>query len=284
MRSENKFNKIFVIESLADKDPKTGVRLYDDLNVLKVTLPHLKCELIKVKNIDDLSQTLKRIENEVKHHNVFPVIHMEVHGSKNGLQFMLGETPWDALKDLFININLSCKNHLLVTLAACEGVYMTRIVMPGEPSPFWGLIAPTAVISSGQLEVSFQSFYKEFLTSLNGDQALKVLNDSLFQGNVHFAFIHCINLYKTAYQNYEERFCHGKALNSRIENLVTKTKEAGLVNHVGLKEIRGKIKYDLKHKEKEFFEKCKAIFFMSDLFPENRNRFDIKYEDVINMK
>lgn len=283
MRSENKFNKIFVIESHADNELKTGIRLYDDLNILKVTLPHLKCELIKVKNIGDLSQTLKRIENEVKRQDVFPVIHMEVHGSKKGLQFISGETPWDALKDLFTNINLSCKNNLLVTLAACEGVYMTRIVRPDEPSPFWGLVVPTAVISSGQLEVSFQSFYKELLNSLNGDQALKVLNDSLFSCNVHFAFIHCINLYKTAYQNYDERFCHGKALNRRIENLVTKTKEAGLVNHVGLKEIRGKIKYDLKYKEKEFFEKCKAIFFMSDLFPENRGRFDIKYEDVIHV-
>lgn len=282
MQSENKFNKIIVVESLAENELHSAWRLYDDINILKVKLKYLDTEIIEAKDANDLLEALKRIETEAKFKKHFPIIHIEAHGSKYGLQFVKESIPWDSLRQAFVSINIACRNNLLVTLAACEGVYLTKIVRSAEPCPFWGLIAPTTKISAGQLEISFQSFYQQLLTDRSGDKALEKLDESLLSKSVNFAFIHCINLYKIAHQNYVQRFCHGKPLKRRIENLVTRAKKSNLINHMNVNEIRQKIKYDLKHNEREHFDRYKEIFFMSDLFPENISRFDIKYEEVVS--
>jgi hypothetical protein len=46
----------------------------------------------------------------------------------------------------------------------------------------------------------------------------------------------------------------------------------------------GELKRKLKSTQKDFFEKFRSKFFMIDLFPENKRRFLVTYEDVINHK
>jgi hypothetical protein len=281
MRSDNRFNKIIVIESHSNNELKTASKLYDDLNILKVRLKHLESKLVNVKDTNEMIQTLVKIENEIKKTNNYPIIHIEAHGSESGISFQKEFAPWGALKRAFTSINIACHNNLLVTLAACKGVYLTNIVVPTEPCPFWALVAPSTEISAGQIETSFQAFYKELLNSLSGDQALDKLNQSALSLEVKFSFIHCINLFKIAYQNYDTRFSHGKALKRRTEELVTKAKKSGRLKNMSVNEIRQKIKCKLKN-ERKVFEKYKEIFFMSDTYPENSARFNIKYEDVIS--
>ena len=62
MQSENKFNKIIVVESLAENELHSASRLYDDINILKVKLKYLACEIIDAKDANDLLKALKSIE------------------------------------------------------------------------------------------------------------------------------------------------------------------------------------------------------------------------------
>jgi hypothetical protein len=43
----------------------------------------------------------------------------------------------------------------------------------------------------------------------------------------------------------------------------------------------GELKRRLKSPRKDFFEKHKTEYFMIDLFPENKRRFKVTYQDVI---
>lgn len=284
MKAESKFNKIYIIESLGPSDLHAGSRLYND--ILKwetLKLKALHCEFLSIKDSTTLDSALREIAEETKSNSNYPVLHMDFHGSKKGFSLESGEMmEWENLLSHLTKINIACRNNLLITLAACHGVYLTQIVKPTKPVPFWGLISPTKEIGQGDIDADFKTFYEELLTSLNGDKALEKLNLGKPNAVPKYAFINCINLYRIAYFNYYMRHCKGKGARKRIEELITKARSTPAVRNIPIGNLRKKIKYDIRKNEKHYFDKYRRIFFMIGLYPENAARFDLSFEDVIS--
>ena len=284
MRAESKFNKIYVIESLGSKDFHAASRLYNDILKWETQqLQGLYCGLFHIKNSSELHSLFIEIAEDTKRNRKYPVLHMDFHGSKKGFSLESGENmEWEDLFPHFTEINIACRNNLLITFAACHGVYLTQIVKPTETVPFWGLIAPNKEIGQGDIDVDFKSFYEELLNSFSGDKALEKLNLGNQSATLKYSFINCVNLYRMAYSNYHRRFCTGKNAKKRIEALITRARSTPDLMRVPIAELRKKFKYEIRNNEREYFEKCRKVFFMIDLYPENDARFNMMYEDVIN--
>jgi hypothetical protein len=279
---ENTFNKIIVLESLHAGNISTGKNLYENVLIWKqMNYRGLSCTLNKISNTKDLIESLEIIYNETKFNNIHPVIHIEMHGNKHGIETSSGDfLKWNTLYPYLQRINISCRNNMLLTLAACYGIYLTQISKTTEAAPFWGLVAPVKPIKSRDLEISFQSFYEEILTSQNGDIALKKLNETYGDEKPRYAFWPCVLIFREAYRSYYKNHCIGKPFKRRIEDLVSKVRIANRT--IPIKQLRRDVKNKLKNHD-EYFSECRRKFFMIDRFPENDIRFPVTINDCITV-
>jgi len=284
MKINSRFNKIYILESLPEMHLSTGKRLYEDTIAWKgLTIDDLNCELFQPKGINDFFETIEKIYQEVKNWT-YPLLHIEAHGSRDGLKIASGDViEWESLRETLTKINISCRNNLVVTMGACEGIYLFQILQPIHRAPFCALIGPKRKITAGQLENDYSAFYSELLHSFNGNSALSKLNSNSKGENI-YSFLGCNYLFSTVYANYHRGLCKGIGSKKRIERLVTETKKDLKGKGLQLKEIRGRIKHQIKGRQKEYFEQYKNHFFMIDLFPENESRFDISFDEVISNK
>lgn len=276
MKSAIKFNKIIVIESSGGNDLHTGRRLFYDVIRWK---RGVHSEFLTVSRSSELLRILQDLADQMESQTIHPIIHMDFHGDEIGILLSSGEQmTWDDLQPVLQTINLRCRNSLLITLAACKGVYLTKIVNPTDHTPFWGLIAPSDDISQGRIDSDYKSFYETLLFSLRGDKALAQIADPT-AANRAYSFIHCINLYKRAYTSYYQQFCSRKNRQSQTERLITRIRTTPWGNQFPPKELRKRIKNE-RGDPKTNFEKFRKIFFMIYLYPENESRFPIRFEDL----
>ena len=276
-----RFSKIVVIQSLKSNDMKTGSLLHEDLETMeKWHARGLKLDFHNVGCRAELTSLLSAIEQEVRTEEEVPVLHFEMHGSRHGLALVSGEViTWDELKTHLIQINILTRNNLLITLAACYGAYLSQVLLPTDRTPCWGLVGPKEEILPCDLLKSYLEFYREIFETGNGSNALKRLNDAINPKKQTYSLTQCEFFFKLVYSRYLKDNFAPRALKVRAGELYLRTKAAGKnVKHP--KEIK---KYLLQSRE-EFFEKHLEHFFMMDLYPENRGRFNVTYADVLKFR
>lgn len=133
------FNRIAVIQSLAEDELHTGKMLYEDIN--SHNFAHdigLDIRLYNVETKKELFDLLSRLTDEARTSDLFPILHVEIHGSsdKTGLVLSSGDfVSWQELKNPFIKLNIETKNNLFIVLAACYGAYLIEIILPTDRTP-----------------------------------------------------------------------------------------------------------------------------------------------------
>lgn len=281
------FNKIFVVDSLLDTDLQTGSELYND-NIRWGTaeqIPALESNFTRVNNKNDLVDFLKNVKEEVLNRKVGPIIHIEAHGSEEGLTLRSGENVlWEDLIEHLCVINHGCGNNLLLTLAVCKGIYLTRIIKKTitDIAPFWTIIGPAEEVKAGHISRAFNQFYKELLYSFDGTKALNQLNNSIPPDASKYSLVYCETLFREVFKGYFKTLCSGKAKKNRVERLLTEARKATGGRPISIPLLRRYLKEKLK-KENQVpqFEKFRRRFFMIDDYPENDERFPIKFEDCL---
>ena len=276
-----RLRKIIVIQSLRPSDEKTGLLLHDDLQTLELWYNRgLKTAFHNVGCKAELTGLLSHIEKEVASDWEVPVIHFEMHGNSQGLCLALGEfISWEQLKSHLIRINILTRNNLLIALAACYGAYFSKVLMPMDRTPCWALVGPQETILPGNLLKSYLEFYREIFETGNGSRAIERLNDAVDPKKKAYFFAQCEFFFKFVYRRYLKEYFATRVLKVRAEKLYLKLKAANKdVRHP--KDVK---KMLLQGREKHF-EKHRERFFMMDLYPENRKRFNVTYQDVVNFR
>src|SRR4029079_6640356 len=75
------------------------------------------------------------LNDHVRATHLFPVIHIESHGSADGLVLASGElVSWDELVNLLRPINVASRLNLFVSISACYGENLARAINPGAPA------------------------------------------------------------------------------------------------------------------------------------------------------
>lgn len=284
------FNKIYVVESLFDGNWKTGSDLFNDnLRWKKDQDQSLEIDFTSLTTKEEFFTFLNKVFEETKTIGAYPIIHLEIHGSsdKKGLILKSHELiTWTEIKAELTKINVSVKNNLLLVLAVCNGAHLMKIIQSNDRAPFWGLIGPYQSVQAKDVAVSFNAFYNELLASLNGDQAVDKLNSSFLNDNSdRYAFVNSQQIFKMSFEYYLKNLCTPEAITIRVENIIDKLKkQAGACDKILSAEnfIRADAEYRLKSGHRQSFDSFKSRFFMFDLYPENKQRFKIEFDDLLS--
>jgi hypothetical protein len=279
MKCSNYFSKIVIAQSIPSAEMHTGTMLHEDIKTLNAWHNRgLNTELVNIHSKNELLDLISRLEDEARLSAEWPVLHIEAHGNRNGLGLSSGNfITWQELKVPLINLNIQTRNNLLVVLSACYGAYLTKVVVPTDRSPCWGLVGPSEEISASVLLASFTEFYNELFATGNGTAALRSLNNAVSMDMLTYSFTQCELFFKIVYNRYLKDNFTPKSLKLRAGELYQRAKGLGAAPSGGPGEVKRKL---LRDRER-YFERHQKNFFMWDLYPENRNRFKVTYRDVL---
>src|SRR5881394_1745346 len=98
-RTELHFNSIYIIESLAEGEFRSGQALYDDIVYpTSQKLDGLKPDFSRVSSESDLHRKLREIDWAARNRNHMPIVHFEAHGFDRGIQLADGAlVEWSAI-------------------------------------------------------------------------------------------------------------------------------------------------------------------------------------------
>ena len=278
-----RFNKIYIIESLADDEIKTGKYLYEDLFHHNDKNNEYGFEYQTIKNAYGLKIYLELILFEIKSKSLLPIIHFEMHGGNEGIQLSSGEIiQWNDVAVILQKINIELKNKLVVVFALCYGINFLSVFgdFVNSRAPFAGLLSTADYLLVDEIQKGFIKFYKGILETRNGNEAIKTLNEIITEENRHYSFLSCRWLFKQSFIEYL-KLCTVKQRNQRVENIITKIKTTN--PKVEINKIRKEIKHYLhKHNQKEYFQKTRDKFLMYDLDESNQTLFYIDFQEVMD--
>jgi len=218
------FNAIYIIESLAFHDRKTGQELYEDiLRYMPYKIPYLKAEFFRVNNRSEFLKLFEDLYGHVKL-GQHPFLHFEIHGSTSGLVLNSGELfSWSEVACKLRELNIVTKNNILVSLATCYGAYIYGSILPSKPSPFYGFIGPWEKVTENDILNSFTKFF-EFIKETDDfeqidlDAAVEKLNEE----NMSAKFVLKVSeaVFNRVFAEYQKAMREPGALQKRISSLM----------------------------------------------------------------
>lgn len=282
MGNESLFNKLWVIESLRDGDLKTGTSLVENhLDGAKRAHPNMRVAFEQPRTKAVLLELLRRIRDEARSDDMYPMIHFDCHGSPDGLGVASGElVEWDELREILIEINGACRLNLVIVLAACNGAHLIKVSTRMDRAPFWAIVGPEIEVKASDVEKDFGAFYTTFFESLDGDAAIDALNRGEARPGRKYHFLSAEGLFIRAYTKYYKSHCIGKGRRERIEYLTTQAMQNPDVKCRGVNWARGKVKEGLAA-EDAHFDELKNRYFFVNCYPDNAKRFPLSRDQVI---
>ena len=260
----------------------TGTKLKEDIDLFNFAYGRgLTIELYDTNTKREFIDILDSLTRKAQDDASFPVLHIEAHGSSDQQGIILQSNEfisWTDLKPHLKNLNVATRLNLLVVLSSCYGAHFASHLTPSDSAPCWGLVGPTKALKGPELLGSFSAFYQEVFASGSGGMAVEKLNESSPKGDINYYFTDATTFFINVYKNYLAKHCTKKAYEDRARAMRKQLKKGNLSEIPSIGELRRK----LKSTEKDFFEKYKEKYFMIDLFPENKNRFKVTYQDVMN--
>lgn len=268
------FNRIYVIESLGNSDRLTGEELYNDLLRWK-EYEHKGFEAYyyTIDNRTDFFSKLNEVNEKCEKKGFVPILHLEIHGTEKGLRLKSGDTvSWEELYNCLIQINYSIGNNLFLTLAICHGAYLSRVIIPNKPAPFFGFIGSFDEISEDDLVIRYNEFYTEFFSSFDTKRAFNKLSEANPSVPSSYKLIGLEEIFVFTYIGYF------KTIESRnfIKKYI-KSQELQFDNRPEKRRYEKEIKAKFRSVgfQEKFYQECISNFYMLEAYPENRKRFNI---------
>ncbi|MEX2591285.1 MAG: hypothetical protein WD426_00835 [Anditalea sp.] len=255
---------IAIIESLnEDVDKKTGTEIYNDalkLNMLKYD--NLFSEFFTPNSKADFFETLELIKNSLEQGKFIPVIHIESHGSEEGISLSNGElVTW---KELFVHtteINILLKNKLILILGLCSGNAIISAINPDGRSPFGIVIGVYNEIKQIELINALSEFYGNYLVAAKIDESIKLMNKHIENSKSHFHLITCIECFNSITNPDYNRPAFDLLMNRLAVERKSSNKK---YEKVEFNEIKSNIESFIREKFKET-RSTKAFFMMEDV-------------------
>ncbi len=274
-----KSDYIAIIDLVPEDELQTGRKLEENINdyINEYELKYA-CELYKCVDRSQFTDTLNTIKQRLIDTGKIPLIHIEGHGSKEGIS-----TPdkdiilWSDLFKLLREINLLAQNNLFVSSGACLSGYAMKEVKILEPSPLVCLLAPVQEVQAGKVIDAFSVFYKLFL---NPDEDLNNAIDRFHKETegTEYLFIWAQQFFNNGARSYFLNRFNAKARQCLLEAQLS----------VAMKNIRGALlsvarKYFKKNMKSSIYKiltKSHKKFMMIDIYPENADRFPFNAQEL----
>lgn len=279
MAAEISINKIIIIESLKPKDLLTGSHLREYLKELGASpasgLPPV--EFITIGREDEFVRYIESLIEDAKTNHVRPLIHLELHGGFDGLQFTDdSELLYKDLLALLIELNVATSFNLAMFVAACFSAYLKKSYVDDwdeNPAPFAFMAGFNNKIGEDDILPSTELFYKTLADEKNfGKAALVLKNTKIGSWDCMFAEVYYIETLKS----FIKLQCRKQTVRQRAHGIKQTDKgsqaECRDIKRLLLKQHRDFLEF-------KFFEN----FFAVKQFPAHQTKF--KYiKDLGNME
>jgi hypothetical protein len=197
---------------------------------------------------------------------------IECHGDEAGFQLADSSiVDWAELKQPLTDLNIATGLNLIIVVAACTGGAIAKVVDITDRAPFWGLIGPTKPLSARALQQAYIPFYQTLFITKSPSEAVSALEAASEDPVFWRTTARC--LFEAAWRMYRQQYCTPEQIESRAARML-KTALSGGSRVTGLQAM----KQALIDHEPESFRQYRTTFFMSDIFPEHQQRFDVPYQ------
>jgi hypothetical protein len=265
---------VAIIESLPTHEKKTGNMLFDHIQALGREATYLP-----VETVVQFTGAIQEVERMCRSLGKRAALHFEIHGNEDGFGLSGGEfVQWARVKQDIINLNFQLKNHLLVSMAVCEGTWLLSIMRATRTSPFNCLVSSQAVIYEQDIERGFPAFYDALFAGDSLEESTRELN--LVQNGSHFDLTTTEAVFANVFEKYFSEWCNPKAMEIRSKNISQQVVKMGVTD----RELKHKLvqlyRRTVTADQEPMFEKYRAAFFMHDAYPENMAEFCPTYEEL----
>jgi hypothetical protein len=275
------FDTVHIIETLSPGDYHTGRRLFEDLEPLAIAArPLVKARFWSVQTREEFLEQLRSIANDSRTQGHLPVLHIEAHGSPQGIQVSSGEwLTWLEFKGELTVINEISRLNLLVILAACDGAHLVNIIQPMDRAPVRALIGPNRTVSAGEIERASLAFYRTLFGVKDGVAAWRAMNDAVAPAPSTFSLFTADYVLRHVMYHYLKTQCTDEALASRQRTKELELERAGMPQEAIVRGRERFRQYQRDHRSR--FAEIKNHFLFCDLYPENDARFSVTFEDCL---
>jgi hypothetical protein len=272
---------IHIIESLGSEDLQTGTRLRDQLGPLtESSSPPISVDFWTEPTRKGFLARLQHILADVRLRRLAPVVHIETHGSPEGLYLTSGDVvTWSDLKAPFTDINVTCRLNLLVLVGACDGAGLTKIIQAQDRAPVWGLIGPSRPVTPWEIEAAHTAFYRTLFSTGDGAVAWRAMNAAIEASDSPFLFVGAEYMFREVMRMYFKEHCSNEQLANRTQKLVDLAKNRGMPDE-RLPLFAAKMDEHLRDYQ-AIFGRTKEHFFHQDLCPEHAERFNVALAECL---
>lgn len=277
-----KSNSYHIIASIEDERYIKGI--FDDTIKKRCDQKGLECFYYSLENSAVFYSTIEQIKSHTFNLSNFPHIHIECHGSHDGIQLKNGEKiVWEDLEMNFKEINGLSKNYLVVTMASCFGGHFSLSLLnnirfeENSRAPFYALIGPENPISYGELEDGFSSFFDSILTQEDLTFAVESLRiNSKHEGK--FIYMTCESIFKDAVDFFikssvNELYENEDILEARVKSIINMFEELNGVKALEHQYESTRISLKSINLNEKILKRLRVQYFWIDKYPENNSRF-----------
>ena len=276
--SDNLFHAVAIFDAVPMDELQTARRLREDLRDLAMAFsPTPEILYFRIENHQQFIDAIRDLHRMVVSRGAFPLLHFEGHGSETGLfAANRDQVSWLELKNELIPLNEAMRLNLMLVLGACYGATFISAMQTVERAPVGGIIGPTGEVEAGDVQASFGSFYGAIFRGEGASAAITALNTS--NAGYRYYRTSAQEFFLKVWCQYQKHYVSKSKLQERARQMRKKAKREGqLINVPSI----GKLKRRLKSSEQHYFEKYRDTYFMFDLYPENRKRFQITYSQAM---
>jgi hypothetical protein len=265
------FNHVIVIQSLKPEEKQTGEILYEDLlKRVSYKITFLKTSLQKPISKTAFFGVLETLKHNALQLNEIPFIHIDMHGSPEGLQLASGEiVSWASFTDAIREINRITKNNVLLSLATCYGAYILRTILASKAIPFFGFIGCWDQVYVPEVMANFQGYFEEMflfsdIKAIDLDKAAKLLNEGL-AGTYRYAFYTSEMIFDRVFLEYETALENPETFNTRKHDLMAEAlKNFDVRNNMSLDKLELMVMEGLTVGRNKYRDEIKRKFMMED--------------------
>lgn len=274
------FDGVFMIESLALGETKTGITLFDNtIGPKSVAIETFRLAYRPAPDRKTFFAALTELRDSFAAADHSPVLHIETHGEENAEGLILGSgefVAWDELRAHLQEINKITRFNLLVVMAACKGAHLIRSMRPTDRAPFWAVVGPADDVYDKPMQEALQRFYEELLRTQSGTDAMSALNKGTEATGGQYKLLDAEMYFCWIYEQHELASSDAD-LGERVNRIVAAwarergpdVRETAAVRADAWERIRD---------HRRWYDHLRQRFLMLDLFPENADRFSLTYE------
>ena len=262
------FNQILILDSIPEGELNTTRRLHEDVTVLAQVVGEAPAIVsLRVESSGHFYSVIEQCAELARPDPYVPLVHLECHGSENGVQFADGSrATWTHIKQALTPLNIATKLNLITVISACNGSALAGTVKVTERAPVRGFIGPNHAMGAFELETAFSAFYRTLLMTQSSEEAAQAMRTTANDGT--FMVMSSETIFAVVLAGYRERFEGRDAILRRAHDLQERALERGVFRQVD--EIVAMLQ------DPEIVETFRRTFFMIDLYPEHEDRFPIR--------